>query len=152
MPALTQTVLQCLVLVLVVPIVSTDPYKASIPLMGFSWSSKGFASLQSSQAGDREGSYGQFNPNSTLQLWFNSTDARNSAELEFGLTGGFPWQPHSLQDQPAPPEGFGIDPRLGEAALRAQAASKEDSRPHAILKLQPRNSFDYRVRYEPQTS
>ena len=42
------------------------------------------------------------------------------------------------------------DLRLGAAALRAPAASREDSRPHAILKLQPRNSFDYRVRYEPQ--
>ena len=42
------------------------------------------------------------------------------------------------------------DPRLGAAALRAPAASKEDSRPQAILKFQPRNSFDYRVRYEPQ--
>ena len=43
-----------------------------------------------------------------------------------------------------------INPRLGAAALRAPAASREDSRPQAILKLQPRNSFDYRVRYEPQ--
>ena len=43
-----------------------------------------------------------------------------------------------------------IDPRLGAAALRAPAASREDSRPQAILKLQPRNSFNYRVRYEPQ--
>ena len=43
-----------------------------------------------------------------------------------------------------------INPRLGAAALRAPAASREDSRPHAILKLQPRNSFDYRVCYEPQ--
>ena len=43
-----------------------------------------------------------------------------------------------------------IDPRLGATALRALAASREDSRPHAILKLQPRNSFDYRVHYEPQ--
>ena len=42
------------------------------------------------------------------------------------------------------------DPRLGAAALRAPAASMVDSRPQAILKLQPRNSFDYRVRYEPQ--
>ena len=40
-----------------------------------------------------------------------------------------------------------ITPRLGAAALRAPAASREDSRPQAI---QPRNSFDYRVRYEPQ--
>ena len=43
-----------------------------------------------------------------------------------------------------------IDLRLGAAVLRAPAASREDSRPQAILKLQPRNSFDYRVRYEPQ--
>ena len=43
-----------------------------------------------------------------------------------------------------------IDPRLGAAALRAPAASMVDSRPQAILKLRPRNSFDYKVRYEPQ--
>ena len=43
-----------------------------------------------------------------------------------------------------------IDLRLGAAALRAPAASRKDSRPQAILKLRPRNSFDYRVRYEPQ--
>ena len=43
-----------------------------------------------------------------------------------------------------------INPRLGAAALRAPAASREDSRPQAILKFQPRNSFDYRVRYEPK--
>ena len=43
-----------------------------------------------------------------------------------------------------------IDPRLGAAALRAPAASREDSRPQVILEFQPRNSFDYRVCYEPQ--
>ena len=43
-----------------------------------------------------------------------------------------------------------IDLRLGAAALRAPAASREDFHSQAILKLQPRNSFDYRVRYEPQ--
>ena len=48
------------------------------------------------------------------------------------------------------PRGVGIDPRLDAAALRDQAASREDSRSQAILKLQPRNSFDYRVPYEPQ--
>ena len=48
------------------------------------------------------------------------------------------------------PRGVVIDPRLGAAALRAQAASKEDSHPQAILKFQPCNSFYYRVRYEPQ--
>ena len=47
------------------------------------------------------------------------------------------------------PGGFGIDPRLGAATLRAPAASKEDIRPQAILKFQPRISFDYRVLYEP---
>ena len=43
-----------------------------------------------------------------------------------------------------------INPRLGAAALWAPAASREDSRPQAILKLQSCNSFHYRVRYEPQ--
>ena len=43
-----------------------------------------------------------------------------------------------------------INPRLGAATLRAPAPSREDSRPQAILKLQPRNSFDYRIRYESQ--
>ena len=83
-------------------------------------------------------------------MWFNTTDAGNSADLEFGLTRGSLWQPHCSQDQPAPPGGFGINPRLGAAALRAPAASKEDSRPQAILRFQPRNTFDYRVRYEPK--
>ena len=48
------------------------------------------------------------------------------------------------------PRRVGIDPRLGAAALRAPAASIKDYRPQAILKFQPRNSFDYRVRNEPQ--
>ena len=48
------------------------------------------------------------------------------------------------------PRGFGIDSRIGVAAPRAPAASREDSRPQAILKSQPHNSFDYRVRYESQ--
>ena len=47
------------------------------------------------------------------------------------------------------PRGFGIDPRLGAAALRATAASKEDSHPHAILKLQRPSSLDYRARHGP---
>ena len=49
-----------------------------------------------------------------------------------------------------PLRGFGIDSRIGAAALRAPAASMEDSRPQAILKFQPRSSFDYRVRHELQ--
>ena len=43
-----------------------------------------------------------------------------------------------------------IDPGLGAAATRVPAASRDDARPQAILKFQPRNSFDYRVRHEPQ--
>ena len=54
------------------------------------------------------------------------------------------------QDQPAPPGGFGIDSRIGAATLRAPAVSKENSCPQAILKFQPRNSFVYRVHYEPK--
>ena len=38
------------------------------------------------------------------------------------------------QDQPTPPGGLGIDPRLGETTLRAPAASREDSNAPAILK------------------
>ena len=39
-----------------------------------------------------------------------------------------------------------INPRLGAAALRAPAASREDSRPQAILKLHHPSSLDYRTR------
>ena len=46
-----------------------------------------------------------------------------------------------------PPGGFGIDPRIGAAALRAQAASKEDSRPQAILKFHHTSSLDYKARH-----
>jgi len=35
------------------------------------------------------------------------------------------WQPHPTQDQPAPPEGFEIDSRIGAAAPRAPTVSKE---------------------------
>ena len=49
---------------------------------------------------------------------------------------------------PPTPGGFGIDPRLGAAALRAPAASKQDSRSQAILKFQHLSSLDYRVRHE----
>ena len=46
------------------------------------------------------------------------------------------------------PRGFGIDLRLGAVALRAPAASREDSRPQAILKFHRPSSLDYRVRHE----
>ena len=39
------------------------------------------------------------------------------------------WQPHPTQDQPAPPGGFGIDSRIGAAAPRAPAASRENCHP-----------------------
>ena len=58
------------------------------------------------------------------------------------------WQPHPTQDQPAPPEGFEIDSRIGAAAPRAPTVSKVDSRPQAILKFHHLSSLDYRVRHE----
>ena len=45
------------------------------------------------------------------------------------------------------PRGFGFDPKLGAAALRAPAASREDSRPQAILKFHRPSSLDYRARH-----
>ena len=59
------------------------------------------------------------------------------------------WQEGPYDNHTAP-GGFGIDPRIDVAATRVPAASKEDSHPQAILKFQPRYSFDYRVHYEPQ--
>ena len=40
-----------------------------------------------------------------------------------------------------------IDLRLGAVALRALAASREDSRPQAILKFHRPSSLDYRARH-----
>ena len=77
----------------------------------------------------------------------NTTNVWNSAEVELGLTGGSLWQPHCPRTNPG---GVGIDPRLGVAAPWAPGASKKDSCPQAIFKFHPRNSFDYRLRYEPQ--
>ena len=53
------------------------------------------------------------------------------------------WQPHPTQDQPAPPGGFEIDSRIGAAAPRAPAASKENSHSQAILKLHQPSSLDH---------
>ena len=55
------------------------------------------------------------------------------------------WQPHPTQDQPAPPEGFEIDSKIGAAAPRATAASKKDSRSQAMLKFHRLSSLDYRT-------
>ena len=64
------------------------------------------------------------------------------------------WGPYDNHTQPwtnpRPQGGFGIDSRIGAAAPRASAASREDSCPQAILKFQPCDSFNYRIRYEPQ--
>ena len=40
-----------------------------------------------------------------------------------------------------------ITPRLGAATTRVPAASREDSRPQAILKLHRPSSLDYRARH-----
>ena len=40
---------------------------------------------------------------------------------------------------------FGIDPRIGAAATRAQAASRDESPPQAILKVHRSSSLDYRA-------
>ena len=48
-------------------------------------------------------------------------------------------------DQPAPQGGVGIDSRLDAAALKAPAASREDSCPQAILKFHLPSSLDYRA-------
>ena len=43
------------------------------------------------------------------------------------------------------PRGFGIDPRLGAAILRAPAFSREDSHRQAIFKFHHHSSLDYRA-------
>ena len=53
-----------------------------------------------------------------------------------------------IEDQPALPRGFGVDPKIGAAALRAPASSREDSRPQAILKFHRPSSLDYKARHE----
>ena len=45
-----------------------------------------------------------------------------------------------------------IDPRLGAAALKAPAASREDSRPQAILILHRPSSLDYRALHGPSVN
>ena len=45
------------------------------------------------------------------------------------------------------PRGFGIDPRLGAAALRVPAASREDSHTQAFLKFHHTSSLDYKARH-----
>ena len=63
------------------------------------------------------------------------------------------WDLMTTTPNPRPtcaPMGFGIDSRIGAAAPRAPATSREDSCTQAILKFQSRNCFDYRVYYKPK--
>ena len=57
-------------------------------------------------------------------------------------------QPHQPQEQLAPQEGFRLDPRIDAATTRAPAASREDSRSQAILKLHHPSNLDYRARHK----
>ena len=75
-----------------------------------------------------------------------TTHTRNSAELEFGVTGvdhpnyitlGLT---HTPKGVPTPKQGFGIDPRLDAVTIRVPAASSEDYRPQVILKFQFQHS------------
>ena len=50
-------------------------------------------------------------------------------------------------EQPEPPEDFEIDPGLGAAAKSVPAASREDSRHQAILKLHHPSGLDYKAYY-----
>ena len=45
---------------------------------------------------------------------------------------------------------FGIDPGLDAAATKVPAASREDSRPQAILKLHHPSSLNYRAHHRHQ--
>ena len=57
-----------------------------------------------------------------------------------------PYDNHTtLRTNPHPQGGFGVDPRIGAAALRAPTASRGDSNPHAILKFHHSSSLDYRA-------
>ena len=121
-------------LVLVVRMVRT------VPFLGFSCSSKGLATFQPRQAGDKAGSI--LRPHNSC----DSTALMRGTQ-KFGLTGGSLWQLYPHQDQPAHRGGFGIDPRLGAAALRASVVSREDSRPQHILKFYHHSSLNNRAHH-----
>ena len=75
--------------------------------------------------------------------------ARNSAELEFGLTPvSSNWPLHLPQGHALAFKGSSIDHGLSADTKEASAVLQEDSCPQAILKLRPPNSLDYRVRYD----
>ena len=72
---------------------------------------------------------------------------RGTKQVGIGSEMGSFWQPYPTQDQSAPPEEFEIDSRMGVAAPRAPAASKEVFHPQAILKFHRPSSLDYRARH-----
>ena len=71
--------------------------------------------------------------------------------MEFGLTSvASYWHLHLPQGQVSAYKGSSIDHGLSADTTEASAVLQKDSRPQAILKLQPPNSLDYRICYEPQ--
>ena len=71
-------------------------------------------------------------------------DVRNQACWNL-VWQGYIWQLHCPQDQPTPQEGFRIDPELNAVTVMRPAASRGDSSPQAILKIQHPSSLDYRT-------
>ena len=68
--------------------------------------------------------------------------------MEFGLTSvASYWHLHLPQGQASAYKGSSIDHGLSADAIEASAVLQEDSRPQAILKLQPPNSLDYSTHY-----
>ena len=59
-------------------------------------------------------------------------------------------QPIPPGEEPAPRGGFRIDQGLDAVTTRVPAASREELQFSSIHKFQPRNSFNYRVDYEPK--
>ena len=84
-----------------------------------------------------------------LSLHHKTVEIQHHRYQELGRIGvwsreGTFWQVHRPKDQPASPDGFGIDPRLDAITARAPAASGEASGPQAMLKLYYPSSLDYR--------
>ena len=67
--------------------------------------------------------------------------------LEFGLPSELESPSTRPQGHAVPHRGSSIDQGLCADATGAPAILLEDSRPQAILKLQPPNSLDYSTRY-----
>ena len=75
--------------------------------------------------------------------------ARNTAELEFGLTlVSSNWPLHLFQGQTSAFKGSSIDHGLRADTKEASAVLLEDSCPQAILKHRPPNSLNYMVGYD----